>query len=213
MRERLKNFKRTATIQKQFGLRNGGHLVTLLVIKLRYVRNVMLKGLRAKFKNNKGLMVKLIETGNAEIHEDSPSDMFWGKKGGDMLEKLLMKVRQEMLELRIKEVSSDRLTFASMMSAIIEACSYTKYYLTESGRITDISIVRKYVSELDVLYECLNKISESKLKEQAETLKENWDILEKIRDNTIDSDDLDRLKLLEDIVCGIASTKHKGGKK
>jgi len=56
--------------------------------------NVMLEGLRGKFKNA-GLRKKLLETGDAVIHENSPTDMFWGEKGEDMLGKLLMQVRDE----------------------------------------------------------------------------------------------------------------------
>jgi len=59
---------------------------------------VMLKGLRAKFSQNPELREKLISTGDAILHEDSPTDMFWGKKGKDMLGKLLMQVRQELKE-------------------------------------------------------------------------------------------------------------------
>lgn len=55
---------------------------------------VMLTGLRAKFKNPE-LRKMLIDTGNAILHENSPTDMFWGIKGKDMLGKLLMQVREE----------------------------------------------------------------------------------------------------------------------
>jgi len=55
---------------------------------------IMLTGLRAKFKDPE-LRDKLIATGNAVLHEDSPTDMFWGKKGKDMLGKLLMQIRKE----------------------------------------------------------------------------------------------------------------------
>lgn len=57
---------------------------------------VMLKGLRAKFKQDRELKQKLLDTGNAVLHEDSPIDIFWGKKGKDMLGKLLMQVREEL---------------------------------------------------------------------------------------------------------------------
>jgi ribA/ribD-fused uncharacterized protein len=56
--------------------------------------DVMLNGLRAKFKNPT-LREKLLNTGDAILHEDSATDMFWGVKGQDMLGKLLMKVREE----------------------------------------------------------------------------------------------------------------------
>ena len=59
--------------------------------------DVMLKGLRAKFEDA-GLREKLLETGDAVIHEDSPTDMFWGIRGKDMLGRLLMQVRNEIKE-------------------------------------------------------------------------------------------------------------------
>ena len=55
---------------------------------------VMLKGLRAKFKDE-DLRARLLATGDAILHEASPYDMFWGKKGADWLGKLLMQVRDE----------------------------------------------------------------------------------------------------------------------
>lgn len=58
---------------------------------------VMLRGLRAKFKDPI-LRARLLATGDAIIHEDSPTDVFWGKKGKDMLGKLLMRVRAEIRE-------------------------------------------------------------------------------------------------------------------
>ena len=56
--------------------------------------DIMLKGLRAKFKNPE-LRKKLLATGNLPLHENSPTDMYWGIKGKDMLGKLIMKVREE----------------------------------------------------------------------------------------------------------------------
>ena len=58
--------------------------------------DVMLTGLRAKFTDNGPLRIKLIETGDAILHENSSSDMIWGIKGKDMLGKLLMQIREEM---------------------------------------------------------------------------------------------------------------------
>lgn len=57
---------------------------------------VMLTGLRAKFQDTT-LRDKLKNTGDAILHEDSPTDMFWGVKGKDMLGKLLMQVRSEIV--------------------------------------------------------------------------------------------------------------------
>ena len=47
----------------------------------------------AKFTQNPELMKKLLATGDAVLHEDSPTDLIWGKKGEDRLGKILMKVR------------------------------------------------------------------------------------------------------------------------
>lgn len=59
-------------------------------------RNIMLKGLRAKFNQNPKLAKILLDTGDATLHENSPTDMFWGIKGKDVLGKLLMQVREEL---------------------------------------------------------------------------------------------------------------------
>ena len=56
--------------------------------------DVMLKGLQAKFKDPE-LRQMLLDTDNAVLHEDSSTDMFWGKKGKDMLGKLLVQIRNE----------------------------------------------------------------------------------------------------------------------
>jgi ribA/ribD-fused uncharacterized protein len=56
---------------------------------------IMLKGLRAKFRHP-DLARKLVATGDSALHENSPTDLFWGKKGKDMLGKLLMQVREEL---------------------------------------------------------------------------------------------------------------------
>jgi len=58
--------------------------------------DVMLKGLREKFKQNPDLRARLLATGDAVLHEDSPTDMVWGKKGRDALGILLMQVRREL---------------------------------------------------------------------------------------------------------------------
>ena len=57
---------------------------------------IMKKGLLVKFYQNVELRWKLFDTENAKLHEDSPTDMVWGKKGRDMLGKLLMEVREEL---------------------------------------------------------------------------------------------------------------------
>lgn len=60
---------------------------------------VMLTGLRAKFSQNPCLKQALFDTGDAELFEDSPTDMFWGGQlegSKNMLGKLLMQVRDEL---------------------------------------------------------------------------------------------------------------------
>ena len=62
-------------------------------------REVMLKGLRAKFCQHPNLRRKLLSTGDACLHENSPWDKYWGYAGGkglDVLGKLLMQVREEL---------------------------------------------------------------------------------------------------------------------
>ena len=61
--------------------------------------HVMLIGLKAKFQNSE-LKQKLIDTGDAYLFEDSPSDMFWGEvhgKGENHLGLLIMRIRDEFL--------------------------------------------------------------------------------------------------------------------
>jgi ribA/ribD-fused uncharacterized protein len=58
--------------------------------------DIMLKGLRAKFHQNHQLLEILLNTGDATIHENSPTDMIWGILGEDKLGKLLMQVREEL---------------------------------------------------------------------------------------------------------------------
>jgi len=59
--------------------------------------NIMLNGLRHKFKNLE-LREKLLATGNAILHENNPEDFYWAIADGtgkSMLGKLLMQVREE----------------------------------------------------------------------------------------------------------------------
>ncbi len=53
----------------------------------------MRKALYAKFIQNLDLREMLLATGDAELHEDSPTDMVWGRRGQDLLGKLLMELR------------------------------------------------------------------------------------------------------------------------
>ena len=60
----------------------------------------MYKGLRAKFTKNRDLMKYLLDTGDAELVEDSPYDSYWGRgrdwKGENKMGKLLMRLRDEL---------------------------------------------------------------------------------------------------------------------
>ena len=57
---------------------------------------IMRVGLTAKFTQNPELRTKLLETGDLPIHENSPTDVFWGVKGSDALGRLLADVRKEL---------------------------------------------------------------------------------------------------------------------
>jgi ribA/ribD-fused uncharacterized protein len=59
---------------------------------------IMLVALRAKFGQHPGLARKLLDTGDARLHEDSPTDRYWGVKGLDRMGILLMQVRDELGE-------------------------------------------------------------------------------------------------------------------
>jgi len=62
--------------------------------------DVMLKALRAKFSQHSSLRNLLVGTGHAMLHEDSPTDGYWGYTNGsgkDRLGYLLMQVRGELL--------------------------------------------------------------------------------------------------------------------
>jgi len=64
---------------------------------------VMIVAVRAKFAQNPELRKKLIDTGDKKIHEDSPSDMYWGINGADKLGKIIMQVRNELRNDNTKE--------------------------------------------------------------------------------------------------------------
>jgi len=60
----------------------------------------MWKGLGAKFTQNEYLKKYLLDTGDAELIEDSPYDPFWGRgkdrNGKNMMGKMLMELRKEL---------------------------------------------------------------------------------------------------------------------
>lgn len=70
---------------------------------IRY--NIMKKGVYTKFTSSKYLQQLLIQTGNSNIINDIEHDSYWGvgydKKGLNMLGKILMDVRQELVNKNI----------------------------------------------------------------------------------------------------------------
>ena len=92
-RERIKSL---ATPQEA---RLAGRCVTLRPGWEEMKEGVMLEGLRAKFTKYPNLRRKLLSTGDAVLHENSPWDKYWGYakgKGKDRLGILLMQVREEL---------------------------------------------------------------------------------------------------------------------
>ena len=77
----------------------AGYHVTLRPGWEEMKEEIVLEGLRAKFTQNPDLREKLLSTGDAVLHENSPWDKYWGYakgRGKDRLGKLLMKVREEL---------------------------------------------------------------------------------------------------------------------
>lgn len=61
---------------------------------LNYKDVIMYNILKIKFSIPE-LRDTLLRTGNQILEEDSPTDLYWGRKGKNMLGKLLMKLRSE----------------------------------------------------------------------------------------------------------------------
>ena len=77
----------------------AGYHVTLRPGWEEFKEIVMLRALKLKFTQHPDLKVKLLSTGDAALHEDSPWDKYWGYakgKGQDRLGILLMQVREEL---------------------------------------------------------------------------------------------------------------------
>ena len=68
----------------------------------KYRLEAMMDALRAKFTQHKELTQLLLDTGDAELFEDSPKDYFWGagadRTGNNQLGILLMDLRSELRE-------------------------------------------------------------------------------------------------------------------
>lgn len=66
--------------------------------------DIMRRADRAKFEQNADLAAMLLETGNAELIEDSPGEPFWGVgpdgNGGNWAGRILMEIRRSMVSGR-----------------------------------------------------------------------------------------------------------------
>ncbi len=69
-------------------------------------QNVMYEAVKAKFTQHPELTQLLLETESATLIEHTENDSYWGDggdgKGKNMLGKILMKVREELLKTKIK---------------------------------------------------------------------------------------------------------------
>jgi ribA/ribD-fused uncharacterized protein len=68
--------------------------------------SIMYKAVSAKFNQNENVKNILINTYDEVLHEDSPTDFIWGwqNNGKDWLGKILMIVREEIVENLKKEI-------------------------------------------------------------------------------------------------------------
>lgn len=69
---------------------------------------VMYNAVYEKFKQNQDIQFKLLQTGDQDIHEDSPKDFTWGwrNNGHDYLGKILVTVRRNLKNEREREKDS-----------------------------------------------------------------------------------------------------------
>lgn len=90
----------------------------------RVKETVMLEGLRAKFKQNRGLLDQLKATGSRPIVEANPGDSYWGEgrtgKGKNRMGKLLEQVREELREYVIPAEGPDAAAAAAPAEAVTE---------------------------------------------------------------------------------------------
>ena len=91
------SFKYTLNLQDKRTLKDI--IETYKTVKMRTdwdtVKNdVMKQALVSKFTQNPQLKIKLLNTGDATLHEYTNRDPYWGYPGKDQLGKLLMEVRE-----------------------------------------------------------------------------------------------------------------------
>lgn len=92
----LREHERVRTAATPAQAKHLGRKVALRPDWERVKTEVMRRALMAKFTQHQSLLGLLVGTGDAVIHEASPSDAIWGWMGGsgqDLLGKILMEVR------------------------------------------------------------------------------------------------------------------------
>lgn len=94
--EEIKNARSAHDARKIAHLHEHGKVTTWHEIKLKIMEEIV----RAKLEQHSYIHRKLLETGDREIIEDSPTDSFWGRgpdwKGENHLGKIWMDLRKEL---------------------------------------------------------------------------------------------------------------------
>lgn len=116
-------------------------------IDLKVKELIMLESLNAKFKQNKELSSKLIETGDLKLVELSKKDMYWGSNknddGKNMLGKLLMYVRKNLIVMKEKSKKS----LVSEDSDISSVKTTGKTEIKEGGGYRENNIIKSILSK------------------------------------------------------------------
>eukprot|EP00756_Hemistasia_phaeocysticola_P065407 Hpha_TRINITY_DN8537_c0_g1::TRINITY_DN8537_c0_g1_i1::g.146406::m.146406 len=96
--------------------------------------NIMLEGLRAKFKQNRVLLEKLVSTGNRPLLFSDPADSYWGtglkadgSVGGNLYGRLLMQVRTE-IEAQLQAEKEQRTRAGAALGTLsVDGCVLVGY--------------------------------------------------------------------------------------
>lgn len=94
------DFEKLVQAKKGKEARDLGQKVKMISNWDKIKVEIMTECVMAKFLQNRNLLDQLIETGDAELIEDSPVDSFWGcgkdRSGQNHLGKVLMAVREQL---------------------------------------------------------------------------------------------------------------------
>ena len=116
-------------------------------IDLKVKELIMLESLNAKFKQNKELSSKLIETGDLKLVELSKKDMYWGSNknddGKNMLGKLLMYVRKNLIVMKEKSKKS----LVSEDSDISSVKNTEKTEIKEGGGYRENNMIKSILTK------------------------------------------------------------------